>query len=95
MAHRALHLIDVESRVSVHHPLDVLVLRRESLYTDDLEAAVGNHLAHLLELRARERLFHKVGVRISSSLHVGVDELVHFRPDHFVGDLVVLRDNLL
>ena len=31
MAHRALHLINVESRVSVHHHLDVLALRRESL----------------------------------------------------------------
>ena len=47
MAHRALHLIDVESRVSVYHHLDVLVLRRESLYTDVLESSVGNYLALL------------------------------------------------
>ena len=95
VAHRALYLVDVESRVSVHHHLDVLVLRRESLYTDVVQSAVGNHLAHLLELRARERLFHKVGVRVFSLPHVGVDELVHFRPDHFVSDLVVLREKLL
>ena len=92
MAHRALHLIDIESRVSIHHHLDILVLRRESLYTDVLESAVGNHLAHLLELRARERLFHKVGVRIFSLFPVGED--VNFLPDHFVSD-VVLQDKLL
>ena len=60
MAHRTLHLTDVESRVSVNPHLDVLVLRRESLYTYVIESAVGNHFAHLLEVRARERLFHKV-----------------------------------
>ena len=30
MVHRALHLINVESRVSAHYHLDVLVLHRES-----------------------------------------------------------------
>ena len=58
VAHRALHLINVESRVSVHYHLDVLVLRRDSLNTHVLESAVGNRLAHLFELRARERLLH-------------------------------------
>ena len=93
-AHGALHMIYAESRVLVHHHLDVLVFRRESLNTYVLGSVVGNCLAHLLELRARERLFHKVGVRIWSVLHVGVGELVHFRSDHFVSDLVVLRDKL-
>ena len=60
MEHSVLHLIDDEYQVSVHHHLNVLVLRGESLYTDILELAVKNHLAYLLELRARERLLHKV-----------------------------------
>ena len=60
MAHRALHLIDVESRNSGRHHLGVLVLCRELLYTDVIESAVENYVAYLLELRARERLFHKV-----------------------------------
>ena len=80
MAHRALHLINVESRVSVHHHLDVLVLHCESLNTYVLQSAVGNCLAHLLELRARERLFHKLRVWVFSMLYVGVGELVHFVP---------------
>ena len=81
-------------RVSVHHHLDVLVLRSESLHTDVLESAVGSNLARLIYLRAPEHLFHKVRVRIFSLLHVGVDELVHLRPDHFVSDFVILRHRL-
>ena len=89
MVHRALHLIDVESRVSVYHRADVLVLRGQPLYRGFLKSAVGNRLAHLLELRARERFFHKVGVRIFSLIHFGVDERVHFCPDHFVSNLLL------
>ena len=40
MTRRALHLTDVERRISGHRHLDVLVLRRESLYTDVIESAV-------------------------------------------------------
>ena len=94
MAHRALHLTNVDSRFLVHH-LDVLVLRRESLKTDVLESAVRNRLTHLLELRARERLSHKIRVQVFLLLHVGVNELVNFRQDHLVTDFIAFEDKLL
>ena len=47
MAHRALHLIDVDSRVSIHHVLDALVLRSNPLYTGALESSsVGNRIMY-------------------------------------------------
>ena len=57
MAYRVLHLIDVECGVSAHYKLYILVFRSEPLDTIILSPAVGDRLAHLLALRARERLF--------------------------------------
>ena len=94
MAHRALHLTNVTNGASVNHHLECPCTPRKSLNTQVLESAVGNRLSHLLELRARERLF-QVEVTIFSLLHVGVDKLVLFRPDHFVSDLVVILEKLL
>ena len=57
MAHCVLHLIDVECGVSAHYKLFILVFSSEPLYTIILQPAVGDRLAHLLALRACERLF--------------------------------------
>ena len=67
--------VSVKRGVPVHHHLDVLVLRSESLNPKLLATAVGDRLAHLLELRALERLFHKVGIWVFSVFLVGVDDL--------------------
>ena len=70
VAHRALHLVDVERGVSArHHFVDVLVFRSEPLDTNILKSAAGGRFAHLFELRARERLSHKVVDQILPGLH--------------------------
>ena len=95
MAHRSMQLTHLQGGVSIHHYLDVLVLRSEPLNTFFFEPAVGHKLAHLLELIARECLFHQVGTWVSSVAHAAVNKLVHFCLDHAVSDLVLLGHTLL
>lgn len=62
--HCALHLVDIEVGVEVHHrQIDALTLRSESLDANALEPPVRNRFVHLLEVRARQNVLHEeVGV---------------------------------
>ena len=94
MTHGALHLFYAEHRVVVHHPFDVLVLRSKPLDGNVFESTSGDAFTRLLGLRARERLYHEMVVRIVALRHAGVDHLLHGCTDVFVGDLVVLGHQL-
>ena len=93
MAHRALNLINVESRVSVHH-LGILILRSKPLYTEVLNSSVGDGFAHLLKLCTGEGFLHGIIIRISFLFHRGVHQFIHGRTNDLVRHLLVFADEL-
>lgn len=95
MTHRTLHLIDDEGGVAEHRQFDVLAHRSEVLDENVLESAVTDGCAYIFELRACEGLFHEEVVRICPCCMVVVFSPLHYCPDDFVSQLVVLCNQLL
>lgn len=95
MAHGGLHLVDVKCWITIHHELDVLVFRGESLDANILESPVGDGFTHPLKLGASKGLFHEVVVRILPLLHRRRDQLLHSGVYNFVSHLVVFVNQLL
>lgn len=95
MEHGAWDLFDVEGGVSVSHQLGVLVLCSEPLDANALEPPVGEGFTHLLELKARDKFFREVVVRILVGLHARVAQAFRASADDLVRDLLVLGRHLL